>query len=637
MLNLDDVSLYRGSKLLFEHATLQLYRGQRVGVVGVNGSGKSSLFALIQGELSADHGALDMPSGLQLAQVSQHSPDSDSTALDFVLDGDSELRGLQGELAVLEQEPSPGPNPDRLHEVHERLELIGGYAAEARAARLLSGLGFEQQQHALPVRTFSGGWRMRLALAQVLMCRSDILLLDEPTNHLDLPAILWLERWLQKYEGLLLVILHDRDFLDAVCTHVVHIESQALTLYTGNYRAFERIRAEQLAHQQSMHEKQNKEIAHLQAYIDRFRYKASKARQAQSRIKTLERMTRIAPAHVDGPFHFSFLEPERQPQHVLQLEEVSAGYQREVVGGVNLGIRAGSRMGLLGANGAGKSTLLKALVDGSTVLSGKRTVHPHARIGYFAQHQLELLEMEQSPLWHVQQAAPGETEQSLRNHLGKFGFQGDRVVEPVAPFSGGEKARLVLAMLILQRPNLLLLDEPTNHLDLEMRHALSMALLDYGGALLVISHDRHLLRTVCDELWLVHAGRVFEFEDELDAYPAWLDRQREPAAAAASARAPQPSRKSLRQADAERRQRLAPLRQRALALEQAMARTRTELEQTEKRLAALDLYTDPTRKADLTRLVEEQGQMRNRLELLESEWLDFAEKLEAAAATGNSP
>ena len=473
---------------------------------------------------------------------------------------------------------------------------------------------------------------MRLALAQALMCPSDLLLLDEPTNHLDLPAILWLERWLRTYEGLLLLISHDRDFLDAVCSHTLHIEDQRLEIYSGNYSAFEQLRAERLSQQQAMRERQQQEIAHIQAYVDRFRYKASKARQAQSRLKMLERMSVIAPAHVDSPFHFRFLEPVRQPQHLLSLAEVNAGYDAVIINNASISIQAGSRIGLLGVNGAGKSTLLKALVDGSTVLSGTRTVHPHARIGYFAQHQLDLLEPDLSPLWHVQQAAPGASEQSLRTHLGMLGFPGERCDEPVAPYSGGEKARLVLAMMILRKPNLLLLDEPTNHLDLEMRQALSMALAEYSGALLVISHDRHLLRSVCDELWLVHAGALQEFPDELDGYPEWLRRQESGAEPSAGPAEPASSRKARRQAGARQREEAAPLRRQIRALEQAMTRLRAELETLEQQLAEAALYSDPARRADLTGLLAQQGQARVQLDALETQWLEASERYEKVSA-----
>jgi ATP-binding cassette subfamily F protein 3 len=420
------------------------------------------------------------------------------------MDGDQELRQIQSSMARAEQAGAE----EELHALFEQLERVDGFTAEARAARLLHGLGFSISDNNQAVEDFSGGWRMRLNLAQALMCRSDVLLLDEPTNHLDLPAILWLERWLKRYQGILLLVSHDRDFLDGVCTRIAHIEHQQIRTYNGNYSEFEKLRAEQLSQQQSMFRRQQKEIRHIQSYVDRFRYKASKARQAQSRLKMLERMTVIAPAHVDSQFDFHFLEPERQPHHLLRMESVTAGYQSPVLEDVDLLISAGDRIGLLGVNGAGKSTLVKALADGRTLLAGERIVSRETKIAYFAQHQLDLLNAEQSPLDHLRQFAPDDRESTLRKFLGGFGFGGERIFDPVAPFSGGEKARLVLALMIRQKPNLLLLDEPTNHLDLEMRQALNRALVEYSGAIVVISHDRHLLRTACDDLLLVHDGAV---------------------------------------------------------------------------------------------------------------------------------
>jgi ATP-binding cassette subfamily F protein 3 len=456
--------------------------------------------------------------------VAQESPRGQRSALDFVMDGDTELRDIQRAIAEAErQADAPAP-----HALYERLEAVGGYAAEARAARLLNGLGFREGDNQRAVEAFSGGWRMRLNLAQALMSRSDVLLLDEPTNHLDLPAILWLESWLLRYPGILLLVSHDRDFLDALCTRIAHIEHHRIRVYSGNYSQFEALRAEQLAQQEAMHRRQQKEIRHIQSYVDRFRYKASKARQAQSRLKMLERMTLIAPAHVDSPYVFEFMEPPRQPLHLAQLEAVAAGYGEPVLRDVDLLISAGDRIGLLGVNGAGKSTLVKALADGSTVLSGSRTVSRDTRIGYFAQHQLDQLDPRQSPIDHLRPLAPVARESELRRYLGSFGFGGERIFEPLAPFSGGEKARLVLALMIRQQPNLLLLDEPTDHLDLDMRQALSRALVDFSGAIVLISHDRHLLRSVCDELLVVHDGAVDVFDRELDQYPAWLaERQPE--------------------------------------------------------------------------------------------------------------
>jgi len=635
MLSLNQVSLRRGRKLLFENASFQVHAGQRLGVIGANGSGKSSLFSMILGELEPDDGDLQINAADEIAHVAQESPSATQSALDFVLDGDHELRGVQVAITVMEaREKKHGEAGADLHTLYEKLETIDGFAAEARAARLLHGLGFSDDTFQNSVREFSGGWRMRLNLAQSLMCRSDILLLDEPTNHLDLPAILWLEHWLKHYQGILLLISHDRDFLDGVCTRIAHIENQQIRLYPGNYSQFEKQRSEQLAQQHSMYLRQQKEAKHIQSYVDRFRYKASKARQAQSRLKMLERMTLIAPAHVDSPFRFHFMEPKKQPQHLLKLEDAELGYETPVLSNVKLSLVAGDRIGLLGVNGAGKSTLVKALADGSTLLRGERLLSKETTISYFAQHQLDQLNPEMSPIDHLHDHSPGERESDLRNYLGRFGFGGDMIFEPVATFSGGEKARLVLALIIRQQPNLLLLDEPTNHLDLEMRLALSVALVEYSGALVVISHDRHLLRSVCDELLVVHGGTVERFNQTLDDYPAWLKEQQIQADAAAPFRSTtknmerQPSKKQARQLEAQRRQRLKPLLDRVRDIEKRLAASRKELEILETRLADETLYTDPGRKEEMTGLIKQQSPIKALMETLEWEWLEASEALE---------
>ena len=600
-----------------------------MGVIGPNGSGKSSLFAMLLGELEPDDGELALDPKAVIAHVAQESPHGSGSAVDYVMDGDQELRSVQAEIAEGE---AAADQPD-LHLLYERMEVIDGFTAESRASRLLHGLGFAADDYTKPVREFSGGWRMRLNLARALMCRSDILLLDEPTNHLDLPAILWLERWLKQYEGILLVVSHDRDFLDQICTRVAHIENEAISLFTGNYSQFEAQRAEQLAQQQAMYTRQQKEIKHIQSYVDRFRYKASKARQAQSRLKMLERMQKIAPAHVDSPFRFHFIEPQKQPQHLLGLIDAAVGYGDDVIlDNIDLNLSAGDRIGLLGVNGAGKSTLVKALSTGSTLLKGERLLSKDTKIGYFAQHQLELLRPEQSPIDHLRDYAPNDREQDHRNYLGRFGFSGDRIFEPVAPFSGGEKARLVLALMIRQGPNLLLLDEPTNHLDLEMRQALSVALIEYTGALVVISHDRHLLRSVCDELLIVHDGIVDRFNRSLDDYPAWLREEEEKAEQAAAKWQDSPAksvnRKQQRQEQAQRRQRLKPLYDKVRDVEKELAAQRARLTELDERLTDESIYTDPSRKDEVAQLVQDQGTARSAIESLEWEWLDASEKLE---------
>ena len=644
MLQLTDLSLRRGDNLLFSGANLQLNPGQRLGLTGANGSGKSSLFDAILGNLEPDTGGISLPPSCQVAHVEQESPNSSRSALDYVLDGDIELRAIEAHL----QELAGMETTADQHEAWDRMHVIDGYTAPSRAAGLLHGLGFADASMHQPVNAFSGGWRMRLNLAQALMCRSDLLLLDEPTNHLDLPAILWLENWLTRYGGMLMLISHDRDFLDRVCNRIARIEQNRFTVYTGNYSQFETVRCEQLAQQQAMYRKQQREIAHIQSYVDRFRYKASKARQAQSRLKMLARMTEIAPAHVDSPFHFEIPCPEKQPAHLLQLSSVEAGYAtgNPVLTCVNVHIGAGDRLGLLGVNGAGKSTLVKALADGSTVLSGERVVHRDAKIGYFTQHQLERLHPELSPMEHLREQHPGDRDQDLRNFLGGFGFADNRIFDPVAPFSGGEKARLVLALLIRLRPNLLLLDEPTNHLDLEMRQALALALGEYEGALVVISHDRHLLRTVCDELLLVHDGTVEEFDLSVDDYPAWLAEQESRQAGSSSAgvegsagktQSKSVGRREQRQQDARRRAELKPLSDRVQKTDRELAKVRREIEHLEKTLADSSLYSEASRKSELSTLLVEQGRLREALSALEWDWLEATEALETAQqATASS-
>jgi ATP-binding cassette subfamily F protein 3 len=635
VLHLNQIGIRRGPNLLVENISFQAHAGQRIGVIGANGCGKSSLFALLLGELEADDGQYTFDSESVFAHVAQESPNSASSALNYVIDGDSELRETQQ--AIARGEAAAKRDDAKLHVLYERMQTIDGFTAEARAGKLLHGLGFSAADTQMPVRSFSGGWRMRLNLARALMCRSDALLLDEPTNHLDLPAILWLERWLQRYEGILMVISHDRDFLDEVCTRIAHIEHRQMQFYTGNYSQFETLRAEQLALQQAMYTRQQNDIRHIQGFVDRFRYKASKARQAQSRLKMLERMTLIAPAHVDSPFRFHFAIPRKQPQHLLGLSDASLGYadsdRGPVLREVNLNLMAGDRIGLLGVNGAGKSTLVKALASGSTLLGGERILSKDTKIGYFAQHQLDLLKAEESPLDHLRQYAPGDRESDMRKYLGRFNFSGERIFEPVAPFSGGEKARLVLALMIRQEPNLLLLDEPTNHLDLEMRQALSVALIEYTGALVVISHDRHLLRSVCDELLIVHDGIVDRFTQSLDDYPAWLKEQQEGNSEATTDSDDsnrQLTRKQQRQADAQRRQRLKPLADKVQAIEKQLSTRRSELADKEQRLADETIYSDPARKDELGNLLRDQGSLKAEISSLEWNWMEASEALEAA-------
>ncbi len=627
MLKLTALSLRRGPRVLFADATLTIHRGEKVGVTGANGCGKSSLFALIRNELHADAGDLRLPPNLVIAHVAQETPGIARSALDYALDGDEELRDIERQLAEAEQQN----DGTRLGELHGRMEQIEGYAAPSRAARLLHGLGFSDDKIRLPVNEFSGGWRMRLNLARALMCRSDLLLLDEPTNHLDLDAVIWLQQWLQRYPGTLLLISHDRDFLDEVADHILHVEQQQLSLYTGNYSAFERMRAEKLALQQSAFESQQREIRHMEDFVRRFRAKASKARQAQSRIKALERMEYIAPAHVDSPFHFSFLPPKKLPSPLLTIDQASAGYTGvTILSDLSLSIQAGARIGLLGHNGAGKSTLIKLIAGELEPLAGEVIRSRDLQLGYFAQHQLEQLSPEASPLLHLQRLDAKASEQSLRNYLGGFGFSSEMALSPVAPFSGGEKARLVLALLIYQRPNLLLLDEPTNHLDLEMRHAMTMALQEYEGALLVVSHDRHLLRSVCDELMLVDNGKVTEFDGDLEDYRQWLNRAEEsdpskPAQEKSDNSAT--ARKERKRREAEARQRLTPLRKELTKMEKELATLTQQRETLEQRLAEPELY-DAANAERLNKLLQEKAELARTTARCEEHWLELTDTLE---------
>ncbi len=629
MLRLSQLSLRRGARLLFSDADITIHPGQKVGLTGANGSGKSSLFALIRDEIHSDSGELYRPREWVIAHVAQETPSDERPVIEYTLDGDEELRAT--ELALAEAEQSQ--QGEKAAEMHARLESIGGYTARSRAARLLHGLGFRPGEEERAVNEFSGGWRMRMNLARALMCRSDLLLLDEPTNHLDLDAVIWLEGWLKGYAGTLLLISHDRDFLDAITSHIAHIEQERITLYSGNYSAFERIRAERLANQQASYARQQREIAHIHSYVERFRAKATKARQAQSRLKALERMELIAPAHVDSPFHFSLKAPEKNPRPLLKLEQAGAGYgDAPILDHIELSLEPGERIGLLGPNGAGKSTMIKLLAGEITPMTGRRQTAQDLKIGYFAQHQLDQLHPEHTPLEHLLQIDKTATEQAMRNYLGGFGFSGDRAESPTAPFSGGEKARLVLALLVYQRPNLLLLDEPTNHLDIEMRHALSCALQDFAGAMVIVSHDRHLLRTCTDRLLLIHAGRADEFRGDLDDYPRWLLDNRnqsggevrpERSALEHSANA----RKDRKRQEAEQRRRLQPLRQRLRLLEQQVEELGSIQQELEQRLADPDIYHD-AKKGELKSTLAHKADIDRDLAKVEEEWLAAEEELQ---------
>ncbi len=635
MITLSDIQLLRGGKPLLNQATATIHPSDKIGLVGKNGCGKSSLFALFKHELSLDAGHFSIPSQWKVAWVAQETPALERAAIEYVIDGDREYRELEHALKKAESED----NGHKAAEIHEKIDTHGGYTIRARAAELLDGLGFRQEQMQWHLTQFSGGWRMRLNLAQALICYSDLLLLDEPTNHLDLDAVMWLEKWLQNYRGTLVLISHDRDFLDPVVTRIIHVENEQLNEYTGNYSAFETMRAEKLLLQQAIFQKQQKQVAHMQSYIDRFRYKASKAKQAQSRIKALERMEKILPAQFDNPFSFEFRTPSALPTPILMMEEVAAGYpEKPILNNIHLNLVPGSRIGLLGRNGTGKSTLIKLLAGTLPALSGEIRYSQGVKIGYFAQHQLETLRDDDSPLQHLSRLAPEATEQMLRNYLGSFGFNGDKTLEPIAPFSGGEKARLVLALIVWQKPNLLLLDEPTNHLDLDMRTALTFALQSFEGAMVIVSHDRFLLRATTDDLYLVDKGAVQPFNGDLHDYHQWLGeqqraerRQDQNAAPKSTSNTSQSQRKEQKRLEAEFRKQTAPIRKKIDQLETKLEKFSVQLHEFENTLADPSLY-DSSNKDKLTQILREQSNAKTSLEEVEIAWMELQEQLESMDA-----
>lgn len=630
MIRLSNLTLQRGPQRLLEGAEMTLHTGHKAGLIGANGAGKSSLFALLRGELSPDAGDCQIPADWRIAHMRQEVDTLDRLAVDYVLDGDLRLRKVQADLAAAEQ----AHDGTALARLHSELDSADGYTADARARKLLAGLGFTAEQMDRRVGDFSGGWRMRLNLAQALMCPSDLLLLDEPTNHLDLDAILWLEDWLKGYPGTLLLISHDRDFLDAVVDHVLHVEQRKLNLYKGGYSAFERTRAERLAQQQQAYEKQQAQRAHMEKYIARFKAQATKARQAQSRIKALERMEELSAAHVDSPFDFVFREAHKISSPLLDLADGRLGYgDKTILEKVKLQLTPGARIGLLGPNGAGKSTLIKNLAGELEPLSGRLARGENLAVGYFAQHQLDSLDDKASPLLHLQRLAPAEREQTLRDFLGGFDFRGDRIDEPVVNFSGGEKARLALALIAWERPNLLLLDEPTNHLDLEMRLALTMALQEFAGAVVVVSHDRHLLKSTTNDFLLVADGKVDTFDGDLDDYSRWLIdyRQRTAPASNTPVNPDKTDKKAQRQAAAALRQQLAPHKKAADKLETELGQVHTQLAEIETALGDSGLY-DAARKDELRDLLARQTKLKQREGELEEAWMEALETLESMQA-----
>ena len=635
MIVFNNISLKRGQTELLDNAVATITPKQKVGLVGKNGCGKSSLLALLKKELQPEGGDVTYPSNWAVSWVNQETPALDVSAIDYVIQGDREYCRLQQELAWANEQN----DGNAIARIHDRLDAINAWTIRSRAETLLHGLGFTQVETSHAVKSFSGGWRMRLNLAQALLCPSDLLLLDEPTNHLDLEAVIWLERWLVNYQGTLVLISHDRDFLDPIVNKILHIEHQKLNEYTGDYSSFEVQRATKLAQQAAMYRQQQQKIAHLQNYIDRFKAKATKAKQAQSRVKALERMELIAPAYADNPFTFAFRSPATLPSPLVMIEQASAGYGEgesavEILSKIKLNLVPGSRIGLLGKNGAGKSTLIKLLAGELTALSGNVQLAKGVQLGYFAQHQLDTLRAEESALWHMQKIAPEQTEQQVRDYLGSFAFHGDKVNQAVKSFSGGEKARLVLALIVWQRPNLLLLDEPTNHLDLDMRQALTEALVDYEGSLVVVSHDRHLLRNTVEEFYLVHDKQVEEFKGDLDDYQKWLTEQNnqlisksnDEIEATENATSNQ-NRKEQKRREAELRQQTAPFRKKIVQLEDKMDKYSQQLVEIENQLSDSELY-NAENKEKLTALLNEQVTVKKALEIVEADWMIAQETLE---------
>ncbi|MCK5768919.1 ATP-binding cassette domain-containing protein [Algiphilus sp.] len=614
MITASHLTLRRGEHVLFSDAGFTLHAGWRVGLVGRNGCGKSSLFEMMLGRISPDQGDLSLQRGIDIATVAQETPALAQSALDYALDGDVELRRLEAEL----EPANAAGDGEAIGRIHERLHAIGGYAARSRAARLLDGLGFDTAVQEAPVSAFSGGWRMRLNLAQALMRRADLMLLDEPTNHLDLDAVLWVQEWLRHFQGTLVVVSHDRDFLDAVTDHTLHIGNGAVTLYDGNFSSFERQRAEHLAQQAAQHAKQQAQLAHMQAFVDRFRAQATKARQAQSRLKAMERMQQVAPVRAEAEFRFSFPKADSVPSPLLRMDGARAAYgDTTVLRDLKLGLEPGDRVGLLGRNGAGKSTLVKLMGGRLQPASGQLMRAPGLRVGYFDQHQVDALDPRASPMLLMQRLDPEARDQPLRNWLGRFHFQGDRVFQPIAPLSGGEKARLGLAMLVYQQPNLLLLDEPTNHLDMDMRSALEEALLSFEGAMVLVTHDRHLVGTTCDRLWLVAGGGCRPFDGDLDDYARWLlsSDSRDGAGDGGS----KPARSA---------QETKSLRATVRRLERDMERQNQKLQAIEAELADPALY-DGSQKQKIARLERERSELRASLAEVEALWLEAAETLES--------
>jgi ATP-binding cassette, subfamily F, member 3 len=638
MIQFTEVSLQRGTQFLLEEADLTIFEGQKVGLIGANGAGKSSLFAMIKGELHADTGEVILPGQRRIAFMAQEVEETQRSALDYCLDGDDRLRDIESNIAKAQASGDDHAHASWLGEY----ENAHGYTAQSRGETLLQGLGFKMTDMQRPVSDFSGGWRIRLNLAKALMCPSDVLLLDEPTNHLDLDAVMWLENWLRQYPGTLLLISHDRDFLDGICSHIVHLYQKQLVLYKGNYSDYERQRAEHLAQQQANYEKQQEKRAHLQQYVDRFRYKADKAKQAQSRLKMLEKMEIIGPAHIDSQFEFTIPVAEKTSQLLINLSQADLGYTSESgtktvqLGNTNFALRDGQRIGLLGPNGAGKSTLIKSIVGEISILAGDRILGENLKIGYFSQHQLSALDLKASPLLHIQRLTPKVLESDIRRYLGGFGFIGDDALRAVKGFSGGEKARLALSLISWTKPNLLVLDEPTNHLDIEMRQALTEALQEFPGSILLVSHDRHLLNSTVDEFYLVADHQIQAFDGDLSAYHAWLQARQASAAQLekgelAGDKIDKVDRKEERRKAAEMREKLRPLRKQIEKYEKGVQAAQEHLDRIAEAMADSSLY-EADQRIKLQSLLSDEAKWKKAQAESEEAWFEAQEELEEAEA-----
>ncbi len=623
MISLQDISLRLGSQLLLDEVGLTIYAGQKIGIIGRNGTGKTSLFKLLMGELSPDTGELDFPKDLRKAQMRQETKSSSRSAVDYVIDGDSKFRAVVKQIAQAEQ-----ANDDhKLAQLHAELDLLDGWTIQNRAEQLLSGLGFPPEDFSRIVKEFSGGWRIRLNLAQALMTPSDLLLLDEPTNHLDLEATLWLQQWLLRYQGTLLLVSHDRSFLDVVVSHIVSFENKKLNLYRGNYSDYEKQKAERMAQQQAEYEKQQIRKKEIESFVRRFRAKASKARQAQSRIKELSRMVDIAPAHIDSPFQFKFLKPAKLPPSLLASDKISIGYESPIIQNFSINIRSDSRIGLLGSNGQGKSTLLKVLAGKLPLLGGEINSSDHLKIGYCAQHQIDELDISSTPMKLIQKLTSNVREQEVRNFLGGFDFRGGRVTETIEHFSGGEKSRLALSLVVWQKPNLLLMDEPTNHLDLEMCHSLTVGLQAFSGALILVSHDRHLLSNTVDKFLLVKDGKLDFFEGDLNDYEKLLLENNKSDNKSIKVKEGKLNKKEARQLSAEKRKQLKSLQALTTKLEKEIHLKQNKLAAIEEKLADSTLYEDK-QKDELNKLLQERAQLISATSTLEEQWLNNIEKIE---------